>query len=70
MIREVIGTSVIIFLNNLGLLLAMNTVGFLRVIGYLDYISSSLVLYFIITKYCASDYFKNLGKEKEVSKVK
>lgn len=62
MIRAVIGTIILVVMNNIGLVLAMNSTGTLKIIGYTDYAISIFVLYFILTKYFESDFFKNLEK--------
>ena len=61
MIRALIGTTTWMFLNGLGLVLCMSSTGFLKWMGYFDYIITGLMLLFVINKYMESDFFKDLG---------
>lgn len=62
-IRAVIGSSVLIFMNGFGLMLAVNYEGFLKWIGSFYYLASGVVIYFLAYMYMQSDFFKSLGKE-------
>ena len=63
MIKALIGTVVWIFLNGLGLVLLLNSSGFLKFIGYFNYLLTGLILLFVVNKYMESDFYKRLGKE-------
>lgn len=59
-IKAVIGTTSLISLNNLGLLLILNTEDLLKIIGYFNYFTTAIMLYLIIIKYFESPFYKSL----------
>ena len=61
--KALIGTIVWMLLNGLGLTLALSAKGFLKIIGYIDYIITFFIIWFVVYHYMNSDFYKNLGKE-------
>ena len=69
-IKSEIGTFALIILNNVGLLLATNFHGFFKIIGYIDYIITFCITWFVVYHYMNSDFYKNLGKEQSSGEMK
>jgi len=70
LIKSEIGTFVLIVLNNVGLILAINFHGFLKILGYINYIITFFITWFIAYYYMNSDFYKNLGGEQSSGEAK
>ena len=63
-IKAMIGTLALIFLNNLGLICSMSNYSLtLKIIGFIDYFITILFLYFVVYHYMDSDFYRDLGEK-------
>lgn len=61
--KSEIGLIAWLILNGLGLTLAISAHGFLKVLGYVDYILTAGIFWFVLYHYMESPFYKNLGAE-------